>query len=189
MRYQIVLVAVVVALGLSGCGDRQLLLGVDALSFTDPATRDLAFGPVPALPDPLLTGELPVFDDLHVNMFGGAKDVVDVQSVTITFSADIADSTGDGLDTLRVYLSDSATSPTTTPPVIVVPIVLAPGQHSPVHAVIAGDPRVNALFTQDKMRVTLTTSLRGPSSGQSLNGRLVVTELRANVVARHHSSL
>ena len=80
-------------------------------------------------------------------------------------------------------------NPTSTLPVIEVPIALVPGQHSPVHAVIAGDPRVNALFTQDKMRVTLTTSLRGPASGQSLNGRLTVTELRADVVARHHSSL
>jgi hypothetical protein len=184
-----VLPVAVVALALVGCGDRKLLLGVDALSFTDPAIRSLAFGPVPALPMPLLTGELPVFDDLHVNMFGGAKQVVDVQSVTITFSADIADSTGDGLDTLRVYLSDSGTSPTSTPPVIVAPFALVPGQHTPVHAVIAGDPRVNSLFTQDQMRVTLTTSLRGPASGQSLNGRLVVTELRADVVARHHSSL
>ena len=189
MRFQIVLLAAVVALGLSGCGDRKLLLGVDALSFTDPATRDLAFGPVPALPVPLVTGELPVFDDLHVNMFGGAKQVVDVQSVTITFSADIADSTGEGLDTLRVYMSDSASQPMTTSPVMTMPIALVPGQHSPVHAVIAGDPRVNALFTQDKMRVTLTTSLRGPASGQALNGRLVVTELRADVIARHHSTL
>ena len=175
------------ALAIAGCGNRRLLLGVDALSFTQPQDRSVSFGPVPALPTPVNTGEVPVFDDLHVNMFGGARQVVDVESVTLTFSADIADSTGDGLDTLRVYMSDSATNPMATAPVIVLPVTLVPGQHAPLHAEIAGDPRINSLFTQQEMRVTVTTSLQGPAAGQALNGRLAITELRAAVIARHHT--
>jgi len=85
---------------LAGCGNRTVLLSVDALSFTAPADRVLAFGPVPPLPVPVATGEVPVFDDLHVKLLGGTKDIVDVQDVTLSFSADLADSTGSGLDTL-----------------------------------------------------------------------------------------
>ena len=177
------------ALLVSGCGNRKLLLNVDALSFTQPASRAMAFGPVPALPVPISTGEIPVFDDLHVNMFGSASQVVDVQSVDLSFSADVADSTGSGLDTLRVYMSDANTVPTSTLPVIVLPVTLVPGQHAPLHAEIGGDPRIAALFTQDQMRVTVTTSLQGPGAGAALNGRLSITELRAAVVATHHSSL
>ena len=75
------------AILLSGCGNRRLLLGVDALSFTQPQDRAIAFGPVPALPVPINTGELPVIDDQHVRMFGGVHNVVDVESVSLSFSA------------------------------------------------------------------------------------------------------
>jgi hypothetical protein len=186
MRIRILVLAAA-ALALASCGDRKLLLGVDALSFTSPSDRVVPFGPVPAFAIPVTTGEIPVFNDLKVNMFGGAKQVVDVQAVTIAFTADVNDSTGDGLDTLRVYMSGPETDPVTTLPVIETPIVLTPGQHSPIHAVISGDPRINALFTGDQMRVTVTTSLQGPSNGAALNGRLTVTQLRADVIARHHS--
>lgn len=175
------------ALVLAGCGNRRLLLGVDALSFTQPQDRSMAFGPVPALPVPISTGELAVIDDQHVSMFGGVHNVVDVESVSLSFSADVADSTGDGLDTLRVYLSDAGTNPMQTPAVVQLPFTLAPGQHVPLHVDIAGDPRINALFTEQEMRVTVTTSLQGPASGQALNGQITVTELRAAVVARHHT--
>jgi hypothetical protein len=174
---------------LAGCGNRQVLLSVDALSFTAPQDRVLDFGPVPPLPVPVATGEVPVFDDLHVNLLDGTKDVVDVQDVTLTFSADLTDSTGSGLDTLRVYMSDRQTDPVTTMPIMTAPLALVPGQHSPVHVVVSGDPRLNALFAQQELRVTVTTSFAGPASGQALNGRLAITELRAAIVARHHSSL
>jgi hypothetical protein len=181
----ILLVAATVVM--AGCGNRRLLLGVDALSFTAPEERVIAFGPVPVLPVPIRTGELPVFADLHVNMIDGTNNVIDVEDVTLTFSAEIADSTGGGLDTMRVYLSDATTDPRTTTPVMVVPVVLVDGQVTPIHAVVAGDPRVIALFTQQEMRVSVTTSLEGPASGAALNGRLTLTELRAAVVARHHT--
>jgi hypothetical protein len=186
MRHRLPLL-LLAALTLAGCGDRRVLLGVDALSFTAPAERVVPFGPVPALVVPVRTGEVPVFDDLRVNLFDGSNQVVDVQSVTIAFSADVVDSTGSGLDTLRVYMSDENTDPVTTTPVVTYPLVLTDGQVAPVSVVIDGDPRVNALFTGRQVRVTVTTALEGPSAGASLNGHLAVTRLRADVVARHHS--
>ncbi len=179
--------AALAALVLAGCGDRRLLVGVDALSFTSAEQRAIAFGPVPALPVPVTTGELCVLDDLDVSLFGGASDVVDVQAVTIAVSADVTDSTGSGLDTLRLYLSDAQTSPQSTTPVLEIPVTLTPGDTIPIRAVVNGDARVQSLFAQDKIRLSLTTALRGPATGQALNGRVVLTQLRADVVARHHT--
>jgi hypothetical protein len=73
------------------------------------------------------------------------------------------------------------------PPVLTAPVTLTAGQHAPIHAVVAGDPRVSGLFAQGQMRVTVTTSFQGPAAGQPLNGRLTLTELRADVIARHHT--
>jgi len=182
MRFRPLLL-VILAGALAGCGDRRLLLGVDALSFTSPQDRVDPFGPVPALVVPVQTGEVPVLDDLHVNLFGGADQIVNVDQATLTLSANLADSTGSGLDTLRVYMSDVSTDPRTTAPVVIAPVVLTPGQSTSIHAVVGGDPRVTSLFTNSQMRVTVTTSLQGPAVGQPLNGVITLTTLRADVVA------
>ncbi len=190
MRFRIMILAAVAAVvALAGCGNRTLYLGVDALSFTDATKLTKVIGPYPALPHPdtISTGEQPLFSE-NVNLVGGTQQVVDVQAVTITFTADFDDQYGSGDDTLRVYMSDKQTEPMSTLPVVQVPITLISGQHSPVHAVISGDARVNELFTQDQIRVAVTTALGVPPN-QGLSGTIKVTQLRADVVAKHHRSL
>lgn len=168
---------------LAGCGDRRLLLSVDVLSFLDPATTQGSFGPVPAAPGGFTSGEQPLVDDLQVNLLDGISDVASVQSVTFSLSTAFHDSTGSGADTMRVYMSDTATDPRTTLPVLTMPIVLTPGQSDTVDVVLDGDSRVAALFLQRRMRMTVTTSLRGPSSGADLNGRFHIRALDAIVIA------
>lgn len=187
MRAFALLAATAAALVLAGCGNRRLVLSVDALSFTPPEARAIAFGPVPALPVPIETGEITLIDDQHVHLFDGAHSVLDVQDVTLTFAADLVDSTGDGLDTLRIYMSSADTAPASTAPVIELPVTLVAGQHVPVTATVHDDPRLNALFTQQEMRMSVTTSLRGPSGGEALTGRVVLSTLRAEVVAKQHA--
>ncbi len=187
MRPIAVLAATLAALALAGCGNRRLVLSIDALSFTPATARAIAFGPVPALPVPIQTGELTVVDDQRVHLFDGTRSVVDVEDVTLSFAADLVDSTGDGLDTLRVYLSDADHAPRSTAPVVELPVVLVPGTHAPVTATVQGDPRLNALFAQQELRMSITTSLRGPSSGAALTGRVVLTTLRAEVITKQHA--
>lgn len=169
---------------LGGCGNRSVLLTFDALSFTQPADRAVAFGPVPALPVAIETGEIPIFDDLHVTMLGDTRQIVQIDDVTVSFTADMYDSTGSGSDTLRVYISDKNTPPQSTTPVVVAPVLLTPAQHVPVHVVLGADPAVRALFLGDEVRVSVTSALRGPSMGAPLNGRVAITELRATVSAK-----
>lgn len=171
------------ALLVAGCGDHNLILKVDVLSFISPADRQQALGPIPAIPGGLVTGEVPVIDDQHVSLLQGVSDAAKLTSVTLTLGGLAVDSTGAGEDTVRIYMSDAQTVPTTTTPILTVPVVLTPGATDTLSAVLADDPRVLALFSSRQIRLSVTTSLRGPSSGSDLNGRFVMSELDAVVVA------
>jgi len=170
------------ALMLCGCGDRNLILYVNVLSFLDPSATQASFGPVIAVPGGIATGEQPMIDDQEIVLLEGLSGAVEVRSVSIRVSTIVEDSTGSGSDTLRLYLSDSGTAPRTTPPVLVQAFTLQPGVADTLAAEIGADPRVAALFAQRRMRASLTNSLRGPSSGDDLNARVRVHALDAVVV-------
>ena len=53
---------------LAGCGDRHLVLRVDVLSFIVPADRQRDFGPVPAVPGGVATGEVALVDNADVSL-------------------------------------------------------------------------------------------------------------------------
>jgi hypothetical protein len=180
-RGALVLAAVTV---LCGCGDRRLIVNVDVLSYLDPSQTQAEYGPVPAAPGGWATGEQPLVDDLQVNMLDGLNGTVDVQAVSIRIAEIVRDSTGSGSDTLRLYASDTGTSPTSTTPILVQVIPLAPGISDTLTAEVEGDARVAKLFASRAMRVSVTTSLRGPSSGAALNGSVRLSRLDATVITR-----
>jgi hypothetical protein len=169
---------------LAGCGDHALVLKVDILSYLDEAAATFPFGPIPAVPGGLATGEQTLVPDREVNLLEGLSDVADVQSVTFSVAAIVRDSTGSGEDTMRVYMSDAATAPRATPPVLVLPLVLVPGRTDTVAVATDGDARVRALFAQRRLRLEVTTSLRGPAGGADLNGSVRLDALDAVVVAK-----
>src|SRR2546429_1721504 len=109
MRMRRTLLLTAAAVMLAGCGDRRLVLKVDVLSFIDPASRQVDFGPIPTFPGGLWTGETPIIDDQHVSMLQGVSDAVAIQSVTLSFGALAIDFDGSGQDTVRVYMSDPQT--------------------------------------------------------------------------------
>ena len=181
-------ITAVTALALiAGCGDRKLVLKVDVLSYLDPADTMASFGPVPAFPGGVATGELAMVNDAQINLLAGLSDAAEVQSVTVSLSTVVVDSTGGGSDTLRVYASDPGTDPRTTLPILEQTVVMTPGATDTVTAVLDGDARLAALFAAKKMRLTVTTSLRGPASGADLNGRLWIRALDAVVIAGRKS--
>jgi hypothetical protein len=169
---------------LAGCGDRALILRVDILSYLDEAAGTFRFGPVPAVPGGLASGEQTLVPDREVNLLAGLGDVADVQSVTFTLAAIARDSTGSGTDTMRVYMSGATAAPRATPPVLVLPFALVPGQVDTVRVTLDGDARVRALFAERTLRLEVTTSLRGPETGEPLNGSVRLDALDAVVVAK-----
>ena len=184
MRARQILLLAAVAVMLAGCGDRNLVLKVDVLSFVGPASRAVDFGPIPIFPLGLWTGEITVIDDQHISMLQGLSDAVAIQTVTVSLNALAIDYTGSGADTIRVYLSDEQTNPRATPPVLTLGFALNPGQTDTIRTVLGDDPRVTSLFAAKQMRVSVTTALRGPVLGSSLSGRLELTGIDAVVIAR-----
>jgi hypothetical protein len=175
------------ALVLAGCGDRNVVLSVDILSFLSPNQTQTAFGPVPGVPGGAATGELPLVDDQQIQLFEGLGDASQVKAVTVTALVQCADSTGSGTDTLRVYLSSSSDPPRSQPPIIATVLPMVPGQIDTVTAVINGSQQLADLFTRKLVRLSITNSLRGPDVGETLNSRIRLIELRAVVVAGRKS--
>lgn len=168
---------------LAGCGDRNLVLNVDVLSFMSASQTAASVGPLPAMPGGVHVPESPLVDALEVNLLEGLTSAVSVRDVAVRLAAEFADSTGAGAETLRVYVSDPGVDPRTTIPVFSVPVALTPGRCDTVRASLQGDPRVAELFTRRRMKLTVTTALRGPTSGADLNARVRLLGLDATVIA------
>lgn len=185
MRRELWIAAIVAiaALGLTGCGQRNVVVTVDLLSYLDPAVTRVAFGPVPAMPGGFYTGEQVVVKDKQVQLVDGGESLAEVHTVSISMTAIAADSTGSGSDTLRLYASEPDVDPLTTAPVVVLPVDLVPGVTDTILVDLGGDTRLAELFNRKRLRLTLTTALRGPESGDPLNGKVEVTALDAVVVA------
>lgn len=183
MRLRILIFVATLAAVLIGCGNRSLMLSVDMASYMNPAEKDISFGPVPVLSGGLVTGEQALVPNMNVNMLSSMNNVVDVKNVELTLTSIASASTGSGTDTLRIYMSDAATDPLTTVPVIVQVLNFAAGVDDTVQSTTGNDARIAALFTNKSLRMSVTTSLRGPASGDSLNGRLRIHGLDAVVIA------
>lgn len=171
------------ALLLASCGNRNLVLDVDVLSYLDPSETQFDYGPVPAVPGGLYIGEQALVRDQSVNLVDNVSNVARVTSVSLELAVQWADSTGSGTDTLRIYMSDVNTDPLLTSPVFTQAVTLAPGVTDTASAVIAGNARVLDLFAQRKMRLAITTAYRGPSSGAPLAGDARIQRIHAIVVA------
>ena len=174
---------------LAGCGDRRLVLNIDVLSYLDPHVTDMSFGPVPAIPGGIETGEQAVIKDASVNMVAGTNNVASVETVSLSMKLVAIDSTGTGQDTLRVYMSDTETDPVNTPAVMVIPVNLNPGLADTVSVNADGDSRIADLFGGKQIRVTITTSLHGPETGPDLYGRVKMLSLDATLIASRKQNL
>ncbi len=166
------------AAALAGCGDRQLVLNVDVLSYFNASQTTTRVGPIPA-GAPVV--EVALVNDESISLLGGLKDQSEVRDLTLTLRTIYTDSTGTGGDTLRVYLSDDATDPRSTTPVLTQIASLTPGSVDTLTSVLDHDPRVAELFRGSEMRATVTHTIRPPASGPDLNARLRVIELSAVV--------
>lgn len=171
------------AMLLASCGDRQLVMNVDVMSWVDPAAVSGSFGPVPAIPGGIATGEQTVLDGMEIPLVENIGQLASVDLVTLRVSAVVRDSTGSGADTLRLYLAAPSVDPRTTPPVITLPLVLTPGVTDTVEVTTDADPRVAQLFVDGKLKMSLTMSVRGPESGDPLVGGFRLNKLDATVLA------
>lgn len=181
------LVATLALLALPACGNRNLVVNVDVLSYMDPSETEFSFGPVPALPGGFATGEQSVVPEADINLVGNFGDIAQIHTVNLRVAVATESFSGDGADTLRFYLSDSGSNPRTTPAVMMMPLVLTAAVAETTVTEITGDERVLGLFSSQQMKLAITTSLRGPDNGNALSGRVKITAIGATVIAGRKS--
>jgi hypothetical protein len=175
--------AVTVALALAGCGDRNLILNVDVLSYLSPSQSEAAFGPMPAVPGGIATGEQPLVDNMTINLVDNLGNVLEVRSVRLLVTAECDAQTGTGSDTLRMYLSGEGSDPRSTTPAFEMALPLTGGVVNTTSGEFTGDTRVLDLFDQRQVQLSITNAFRGPSSGPALEGEVRLTKIQAIVVA------
>ena len=122
MKRALLALLAVALLGAAGCGDHQLILTVDILSFLTPAETSGHYGPIPGGVTDSLT-----IAARGIDLLPGINDITSVTDVKITAAAEFANQTGAGTATVKVFVSPEGTDPftaDTTP--IVLPVTLAP---------------------------------------------------------------
>jgi len=163
---------------LVGCGNRNLILTVDILSFMDPASRAMNYGPIP--PSPSDTVE--VFAD-SLNLLQGVGDVTRVASASLDVAASFDNASGAATGDFLIYFAaaDSA-NPFTTTPVADIPFQLLAGQITNVNTHVDTSPVLAEVLTHDRAKVGLRIIFNGTSF--PIQGRETLTLLRATVVLK-----
>lgn len=166
-----------------GCGQSQLVLGVDVLSFADTIRETpFSFPDVPTVPGGGTMPEQVLVDRDTINLVDGLSDAAVIQSVLLLLQTESRATTGTGDATIRVYLGDMGTDPRTTTPVF--QQTLQFGATPDTAESTAEGAELARLFTQKQMLMSVTVSGHGPSTGPNLTGAQVsFTRLYAQVTA------
>lgn len=172
--------ALAVAVALAGCGDKNLILRVDLLSFLDPAERTAHYGPVPGG----LADSVDAVDARRLNLLPGLEDVTAVTDVQLEIGAVVANLTGAGTGRVAVYLSPEGTDPFTTDTTpLTASFAVNGAMADTIETITVGDPELAALFTAKQAQLGIRVALQS-AGPQPLEGDVVITRLRAVVTAR-----
>ncbi len=169
------------ALGPAGCGDRNMILTVNLLSFIPPADRSGAYGPIPA---GLVATSVDLVDQ-EVTLLPGLSSTVDVESASLRIAMRFENQTGSASGHVRIYLAPSdSTSPFGVPPLADVPVTLAPNDTVQVASEIASSPALAAAFTQVHARLGVRVTFDTTGSLSVLQGTEATEELLGIVVTK-----
>lgn len=172
-----------VALGLAagGCGDRSLVLTVNLLSFLDPSQVTQVYGPIPA---GVVATNIDIASE-EVNLLEGLGDAVDVESASLRLGVRFENQTGSAAGTLSVYIAPAdSLDPYSVPPIVDVPVTLAPNDTTHIATEVASSPALAAALTQSRARVAVRVSLDTTGSPAVLQGTETIEELTAIVVTK-----
>ena len=164
---------------LAGCGNRNLILTVDILSFMDPSTRVVDYGPIPSgFPNDTIE----VFSD-SLNLLQGVGDVTRVASASLDMAASFDNQTGAGTGEFLIYFAAAdSTTPFTTTPIADVPFQLLAGQITNVSTHVDASPALADVLTHDRAKVGVRVIFNGTSF--PIQGRETLTQLLATVILK-----
>jgi hypothetical protein len=152
MRTRAFIVIAVAALALAGCGNRNLVLKVDMLSYLDASQKTINVAVVPAVGE---TGSIPIVSDMSISLLEGLDDAAQVRSASIALGGLVTVESGSGSGRFKLYLSGEGTDPLTTSPVMNVPVTFSAGEPAIVDAETAGSLAVAELFTQKNLHLAM----------------------------------
>ena len=175
-------IALLIALALAGCGNKNLILRVDLLSFLTSSETQAHYGPVPGG----LSDSVTVTPSRQINLLPGIRDITTVSDVSIDAAGKFVNATGSGTGTVKIFVSAAGTDPfTTDTSPIVLPITLAPATTDSVAVTINADSQLADLFLGDKAQLGIRVTLNS-AVGPALEGDFTLTRLRAVVTARQN---
>ncbi|HZI89005.1 MAG TPA: hypothetical protein VFD83_00975 [Candidatus Polarisedimenticolia bacterium] len=177
MRRSILFAALLVPL-LAGCGNRNLVLTVDILSFMDPASKVVNY----SIPAPIPSDTVEVFAD-SLNLLQGVGDVTNAVAASLDLAASFDNTSGAATGDLLIYIaSANASDPFTTTPFADVPFTLLPGQITNVSTHVEASPALAEALTHDRAMVGVRVVFNGTSF--PIQGTETLTQLQATVILK-----
>jgi hypothetical protein len=185
--HSILVIALLVLVLASGCGDRTLTVNIDMLSFMDSTAVRQDYGDFP----PILPDVPAVIDSepQEVNLAEGLSDWTDIERVDLYISSEFANQTGSADAVLMVFVADTLTAPydDNIPADRYVesePLRLEPGVTDTLHVSALGNQRLGELLTSEKTRVGIRMQFDPSGSAQPVTGVATLIRFNATVVAR-----
>ena len=163
---------------LAGCGNRNLILTVDILSFLDPASKVVNYN----IPVPIPSDTVEVFSD-SLNLLQGVSDVTRAVAASLDIAASFDNTTGAATGNLLLYIAAADSSdPFTTTPIANVPFTLLAGQITNISTHVDASASLAEALTHDKAQVGLRVVFNGTSF--PVQGTETLTQLLATVIMK-----
>ena len=164
---------------IAGCGNKDLILTIDLLSYVDQSDLSTDYGPI-APGTPTTTAELL---EVEANLLQGIGDATTVKSAKLSVGADFVNTTGSATGSFQVFISElDSGDPFARDPVADFPVTLQPSHTTTIDEEIAVTAeQLDALLNDEAwfaVRVTYNTQ----GSADDLEGTVTLTKLIAILV-------
>lgn len=174
---RLILIALFLPL-LAGCGNRNLILTVDILSFMDPASKVVNY----SIPVPVPNDTVEVFSD-SLNLLQGVGDVTRAVAASMDIAASFDNTSGAATGNLLIYIASADSSnPFTTTPFADVPFQLFAGQVTNVSTHVEASAALAEVLTHDRAKVGVRVVFNGTSF--PIQGTETLTQLQATVIMK-----
>jgi len=161
-----------------GCGNRNLILTVDILSFLDPASKVVNYN----IPVPIPSDTVEVFSD-SLSLLQGVSDVTRAVAASLDIAASFDNTSGAATGNLLIYIAAADSSnPFTTTPIADVPFTLLAGQITNISTHVDASASLAEALTHDKAEVGLRVVFNGTSF--PVQGTERLTQLLATVIMK-----
>jgi len=163
---------------LVGCGNRNLILTVDILSFLDPASKVVNYN----IPVPIPSDTVEVFSD-SLSLLQGVSDVTRAVAASMDIAASFDNTSGAATGDFLIYIASADSSdPFTTTPIADVPFQLLAGQVTNISTHVDASPALAEALTHDKAQVGVRVVFNGTAF--PIQGTETLTKLTATVIMK-----